>query len=362
MSGGGDDDSERPFEATPRKLDEARKRGEVPRTNDVTAAAAAAGLLSLALLPGGWVAPRLGALGLGLLGHAEQIGPALLGGGTAMAGTILARIGLAALPLMVVPGVLVLAVLVALRGLVFAPQKLAPKLSRISPLANAKNKFGPSGLVEFAKSALKLAIYGATLWFFLLSRLPRLLGSLSQSPGPVSALLLRLMAEFMAIVVLVMVVIGGLDYLWQMFDHRRRQRMSHQELREDHKQAEGDPHTKQQRRQRAQEIALNQMLAEVPRAAVVVVNPTHVAVALKWDKGSTGAPVCVAKGADEIAAKIREVARDAGVPIHADPPTARALFATTRIGAEIAPEHYRAVAAAIRFAEAMRLRARRSFR
>jgi len=356
---GQDDDSEKPHEATPRKLDEARKRGEMPRTSDLTAAAAAAGLLLITLLPGGWAPARLGALGMGLIDRAEQWGPALLGGGTAMGGTIMQQVGVALAPVALVPALSVLAVLFALRGLVFAPQKLEPKLSRISPLSNAKNKFGPSGLMEFAKSTLKLTIYGTVLWLFLRARLPDLLSALGQSPGPVTMLMLRMMAEFLAYVVAVMVGIGVIDHLWQLFDHKRKQRMSHQELREDHKQAEGDPHLKQQRRQRATEIATNRMLTDVPAAAVVIVNPTHYAVALKWQAGSNGAPVCVAKGTDEIAARIREIAQENGVPIHSDPPTARALFAATQVGMEIAPEHYKEVAAAIRFADDMRQRAAR---
>ncbi|PVH30293.1 EscU/YscU/HrcU family type III secretion system export apparatus switch protein [Pararhodobacter oceanensis] len=356
---GQDDDTERPYEATPRKLDEARKRGEIPKTSDLTAAAAAVGLLALTLLPGGWTPVKLGEIGQGLLARADMVGPALLGGGTSTGGTILAQIGLAMAPIALLPGALALILLFALRGLVFAPQKLEPKLSRISPLSNAKNKFGPTGLMEFAKSTVKLIIYGMILWAFLAARMPELLAAQAQSSGPVAALLLRMMAEFLAIVVLVMIVIGTLDHFWQVYDHNRRQRMSHQELREDHKQAEGDPHMKQQRRARAQEIATNKMLTDVPQAAVVIVNPTHYAVALKWAPGSAQAPVCVAKGADEIAARIREVAQEATVPIHSDPPTARALFATTEIGAEISPDHYQAVAAAIRFAEAMRQRARK---
>ena len=134
--------------------------------------------------------------------------------------------------------------------------------------------------------------------------------------------------------------------------------MSHQELREEHKQHEGDPHMKQERRQRAQKIALDQMMAEVPKADVVIVNPTHFAVALKWYREPGSAPVCVAKGVDHMALAIREAAAQAGVPVRHDPPTARALHATTEIGQEIIPEHYRAVAAAIRFAEIMRRRAR----
>ena len=356
---GQDDDTEKPHEATPRKLDEARKRGEMPRTSDLTAAAATAGLLLITPLPGGWAPVRLGALGMGLIDRAEQLGPVFLGGGTAMTGTVLKQIGLALAPVALLPGLLALAVLFALRGVVFAPQKLEPKLSRISLLSNAKNKFGLSGLMEFAKSTLKLVIYGLVLWLFLRARLPDLLSALGQSPGPVTVLMLRMMAEFLAIVVAIMVVIGVVDYLWQRFDHHRKQRMSHQELREDHKQAEGDPHLKQKRRQRATEFASNRMLTDVPGAAVVIVNPTHYAVALKWQAGSAGAPVCVAKGTDEIAARIREIAQENHVPVHSDPPTARALFATTRIGAEILPEHYREVAAAIRFADEMRQRAAR---
>lgn len=353
-----DDDSERPYEASQRKLEEARKKGDLPRMNDLTAAAAAAGFLALAALPGGWVGPRIGALGTTLLDRADALGPAMLGGGTAIAGTVLASLGVALAPAMLFPAALALALLVAFRGLVLAPTKLAPKLSRIAPLGNARNKFGPSGLVEFAKSVLKLAIYSAVLWFYLAARLPRLMATMAQSPGQVSAELFRLLAEFMALVVLVMVLVGGLDQLWQIFDHRRRQRMTHQELREEHKDSEGDPHIKQQRRQRALAVATAQMVAAVPKAAVVIVNPTHYAVALRWAPGDKGAPVCVAKGVDEVAARIREAALVAGVPIHSDPPTARALHASTRIGDEISTQHYESVAAAIRFAEAMRVKAR----
>lgn len=355
---GGDGGEDRPHEATARKLDQARQRGDLPRSADLTAAAAAAGLLALSLMPGGWLPPRLGRVGLSLLDRADALGPELLGGGTAMAGSLLGDLALALAPAFLLPALAVLAVLVALRGLVFAPEKLMPKLSRVSPLSNAKTRFGLSGLVEFAKSVLKLAIYATLLWVFLTARLPRLLETIGDSPGQATLTLLGLLAEFLGLVVLIMLGIGGLDHLWQRFDHRRRQRMSHQELREDYREAEGDPHIKSQRRQRAQAIAASQMMAAVPKAAVVIVNPTHYAVALAWDPGARGAPVCVAKGTDEIAARIREVAAEAGVPIHADPPTARALFATTRLGHEIAPEHYAPVAAAIRFAEAMRARAR----
>lgn len=354
---GEDDSDDKPHEATQRKLDEARKKGDMPRTADLTAAFATGSFLLLTLMPGGWVPPRLGELGQGLLTRADSLGPQFLGGGTAMAGTVIKQTLLAMAPVLIVPGAIVLAILIAMKGIVFAPDKLMPKASRISPLSNAKNKFGLSGLIEFFKSSIKLVIYATLLWLFLLSRLPELVSTIGQSPGQATVAFLRMMVEFMALVVLIMIVIGGLDYLWQFFDHRRRQRMSHQEMREDHKQSEGDPHMKGMRRQRAQEIAMNQMLADVPEAAVIIVNPTHYAVALKWSPGAATAPICVAKGVDEIAARIREKATESGVPIHSDPPTARALYATIEIGQEITQEHYAPVAAAIRFAETMRQKA-----
>ena len=157
---------------------------------------------------------------------------------------------------------------------------------------------------------------------------------------------------------LLSIVIAALDLAWVNFDHRRKLKMTLQELRDETKESEGDPAVKAKRRRRATEIATNRMLADVPRADVVVVNPTHYAVALAWTRKRGSAPRCVAKGTDEIAARIREIAGESGIPIHRDPPTARTLHATVDIGQEIPPELYRAVAAAIRFAEDMRRRMR----
>ena len=130
--------------------------------------------------------------------------------------------------------------------------------------------------------------------------------------------------------------------------------MSHKELQDESKESEGAPHLKQARRARAQEVAMNQMMGDVPTADVVIVNPTHYAIALKWEGSRSAAPICVAKGVDDIAMSIKEAAKDAKVAIHSDPPTARAIYAVVEIGQEINPEHYEAVAVAIRFAEALR--------
>ena len=349
---------EKEFEPTQRKLDEQRRKGEVPRSTDLNTAAAFLGLLLAALATGAGSLIGLADSALVLLDQAESLSAQFADNGRLSAGGLMVRVASAVAPVFVLPMLAVWAMLFAQRAVTFAPEKLQPKLSRISIISNARNKFGRKGLFEFAKSAVKLVIISTALWIFLMTRLPRVLGAMHLAPAMATGEQMRLVVEFLGLVFLIMVVMGAVDFFWQRAEHMRSNRMSHKELRDEHKQAEGDPYMKQQRRQRGQEIAAHQMLADVPKASVVIVNPSHYAVALQWSPTSAGAPVCIAKGVDEIAARIRERATEAGVPIHSDPATARALFATVRLGGEILPEHYRPVAAAIRFAEAMRKKAR----
>ncbi|MGL5008905.1 MAG: EscU/YscU/HrcU family type III secretion system export apparatus switch protein, partial [Paracoccaceae bacterium] len=212
------------------------------------------------------------------------------------------------------------------------------------------------------KSAVKLGLISVALFYFLSLRAPDILNSHVLAPALATTLMLRLLVEFLILALVITFVIGGLDYGWQIYRHIVRNRMSRKEMLDEMKDSEGDPHVKGQRRQRGMEIANNRMLADVPSADVIIVNPTHYAVALKWKRGSKTAPVCVAKGTDELAAQIRAIAAEAGVPIHSDPPTARAIHASVDIGAPISAEHFKAVAAAIRFAEAMRAKARKGWK
>lgn len=360
MSGQQDDSSEKTHEPTPRKLEEARRKGEIPKSNDLTTAAAYGGLLLVFLAIGGQIIAGAGTVAMVLIDQPDRLAEAMATGARPVVGGLLLQIGGALAPVFLVPTIAALAALFAQQALVFAPSKLAPKMSRISPLSNAKQKFGPDGLFEFAKSAVKLILTGVLCWFFLLRNLPDLMASAATDPLPNARLLGRLAVDFLILCVVLLTVIGFADLLWQRASFLRRQRMSHKELRDEMKDSEGDPHFKAERRHRGRAIATNRMLSDVPKADVVIVNPTHYAVALQWDRMSGRAPVCVAKGTDEIAARIRARAAEAGVPIRHDPPTARALHATVEIGQEIPVEHYRAVAAAIRFSEAMRAKARAS--
>jgi flagellar biosynthesis protein FlhB len=356
---GGEDEADKEHEASQQKLDQARKDGDVPRSVDLQTAMAIGGFLLALFGFGSWAVQRVGTAGMVMLDQADRLSTLVMAGGSGPVGGMLIAFAAPPLALLLVAPALVLATLFATRGIVFAPGKLAPKLSRISPLAAAKQKFGLEGLVEFGKSTVKLGLVSVILYYFLASRFEDILASLYLTPAMSAALLARLTLEFLFILFLIQLALGGVDFLWQIYSHRQRHRMSRKEMMDEFKESEGDPHLKAARRQRAQEVATNRMLTDVASADVVVVNPTHFAVALKWDRKKGGAPLCVAKGVDEIARKIRERAAENGVPIHSDPPTARAIHAAVEIGQEIRVEHYRAVAAAIRFADAMRRKARR---
>lgn len=359
---GQDDEGEKQHEPTQKRLEDARRKGEVPRSTDLTTTAAYGGLLIALLAGGGASLASLGTVGSQMIAQAETLAPLLTEPGfTAFAGGIFLTVGGAVAPWFALPALAALAALVAARAITFSPEKLQPKISRVSPISNAKNKFGRSGLFEFFKSFLKLMIISVLLFVYLDHEMPQMLSAAALQPGQIGLLIGRLCLGFLSIVTLIMAAIAAVDFLWQRAEHLRKNRMSHRELKDETKESEGDPHVRQSRRQKAMEIASAQMMAEVPGADVVIVNPLHYAVALKWNRLAPGAPVCVAKGVDEIAARIRETAQEVGVPIHRDPPTARALHATTELGHEIAPELYGPVAAAIRFAEAMRRKARASY-
>jgi len=355
-----DEDSDKSHEPSQRKLDEARKKGEIVRSTDIVAASAYAGFLLAMMANGAQGVQDFGSVMMAMIAQSRALSAEIFSGGAIIVtASVMLEIVRSIWLWFVFPVAAVLVSVFAQRAFVFAPTKLNPRLSRISLIDNMKNKFGPSGLFEFLKSSLKLTIFTILLCAFLYSKFPQVAESVYNSPSVFMGLLGRLALEFILIVVVVMAVFGGVDYFWQRHRHMIKNRMSHKELRDEHKEAEGDPHLKQERRSRAQQVASRQMVAEVKAADVVIVNPTHYSVALKWSRQPGEAPTCVAKGTDEVALQIREIARENGVPVHADPPTARLLFARLKVGDSILEEHFKAVAIAIRFAEGIRKKARK---
>jgi len=359
VSGENDSASEKTHEATPRRLEKAREEGDLPRSQDAQTFAAYLGFGAAVLLAGGWAAGQLGGALMPFLERPQDLARqfASVGAGDATL-ALLGRIGPPVLALVAAPAAMILALLIAQRSIVFAPSRIQPKLSRLSPIENAKNKYGIRGMVEFVKSAVKLGALGIVLSITVwgeADRLPQYVQIDARFTGQLLAHQFRLV---MTGVLLTAGLLAFFDLLWQRFDHLKRLRMSHQELKDESKQAEGDPHIRARRRDRARQIANNRMLLAVPEADVVIANPTHYAVALKWPRHDGSAPVCLAKGIDEIALAIRARAEQAGVPVQTDPPTARSIHGLVEIGQEIRPEHYQAVAAAIIFADEMRRKAR----
>jgi flagellar biosynthetic protein FlhB len=350
-----EEDDDKQYEASQKKLLDARKKGEIAKSADLMTAGAYFGFLVVAAGIGQAALLGIGSALKTLLDHADQLaGSAFDTASAPLLGGILMATATAALPMFVGPAAIVVLVIVAQQAFVFAPSKLEPKLNRISPISGAKNKFGRRGLFEFAKSFVKLLLYGIILGVFLMNQIDRLVASMFLTPAMIMVELGRLILSLILIVVVVAAILGTIDYIWQRSEHLRKNRMSRKELMDEAKLSEGDPALKQKRRQKGMDLATNRMLADVPTADVIIVNPLHYAVALTWDRSPGSAPVLVAKGTDEVAARIREIATLNAIPIHADPPTARVLHAKVEVGAQIRQEHFAAVAAAIRFAERIR--------
>ncbi|MFZ1470056.1 MAG: flagellar type III secretion system protein FlhB [Paracoccaceae bacterium] len=359
MSGAGEDDAEKEYEPSERKLAQAREKGDIARSEDLQTSISYAGFLLALLMFGGWAIGVAGRAGMVFLDQPERIAQIFRQGATAQIAGLSVQMAAPLMLLLIGPAVLVIVYLVGTKSLVFAPSKLAFKLSRLSLVSNAGQKFGRSGLVEFLKRFAKMMAVSALLTAYLYGDVEDILMSARMQPGQIILLLAGHIVGFLKLILMIAIVFGLVDFLWQKSEFARRNRMTRKEMVDESKESEGDPHMKANRRRRAQEIATNRMLTDVPKADVIIVNPTHYAVALTWDRGKGNVPRCVAKGTDEIAARIRERAAEAGVPIRRDPPTARALFATVEIGRDIRPEHYAAVAAAIRFSDTMRKKARR---
>lgn len=348
-SGGGDEnDDDKPHEPTQRRRDEARRKGDIARSQDLSTALAYGGLALGLWFAGAAAVDRLGLLGIRLLTATEGFGVA--------GGEILREVLFAIGPVLGLPLVLALVAAAAQGQIVFAWSKLEPKLSKISLVSNAQQKYGRKGLFEFLKNLTKLALVALTLALYASGHLGDIGASFLLPARQAIQMMLQLSGGFLIVVVVVTAAIAAVDFVFQVSEWQRRNRMSHRELRDEMKETEGDPYMKSERRRRGQEIVGRSTIEAVQKADVVVVNPEHFAVALAWDQAVDEAPRCVAKGQDAVALRIREIAQEAGVPIRSDPPTARALYAALEVGDEVQPEFYRPVAAAIRFAEALRRR------
>lgn len=342
------DDSQKTEDPTQKRLQDAREKGQVPMSREIgTWATMSAILLVVVALAPGMVSDLSGALA-GYLGGAHAI--PMDGGnvGALLVDAAVLLVKVLALPLLLLAAVGIAATLIQTGGLV-ATEQMKPSLGKLSPLKGLTRMVSPKGLVEFAKSMAKLFVVGAIIGWVLWP----MMTSLEHYAGLDMALVLgetkELTVRMLVAVVVILTLIAAADVLYQRHAFRKQLMMSRQDLKEEFKQQEGDPAVKARLRQLRMEKARRRMMANVPKSDVVITNPTHFAVALKYDPGAMQAPVVVAKGADLLAHRIRELAREHDVPIVENPPLARALHASVEIDEEIPAEHYRAMAEVITY-------------
>jgi flagellar biosynthetic protein FlhB len=348
----GENDSDRSEDPSAKRLEEALERGDVVKSQEVsTWFVIGAGALMLSAFSGS-MSGGLSTTLRGIVANSYQI-PVDARGLMAMLGRIEGEVLSAiAIPL----GVLALAALIGnviQHRLVWSAESLSPKFSKISPLAGAKRLFSLQAVVNFIKGLVKILGLGAVMAALLWPQRDRLDALVSTDILGTLVLTRSFALDMIGAVVAIMFLVAAADYLYQYRTWFERQKMSMRELKEEFKQTEGDPLIKGKIRQLRQQRMRKRMMAAVPKASVIITNPTHYAVALQYEKGME-APICVAKGADNMALKIREIAKHHSVPIVENPPLARALHASVEIDDEIPAEHYKAVAEVIGYITKLR--------
>lgn len=335
-----DDGQERTEQPTAKKLEDARRKGQVARSRELSTmlvTIAAAGLL---FVLGGHFAQGF----LQLLKHAFSA-QVLTTRDPWQLPVLFGQFMLEALvllwPLFLVCFIAALGASVMLGGATFS---LSFKFEKLDPIKGIGRLFSMQSLVELVKSVLKVLVIGGVAWFLMTGLVDDILGLSLQSPEQAMLSSGRMLVWFFLVVSLPLAVIALIDVPWQLFNHKKQLRMTRQEIKDEHKESEGRPEVKGRIRQMQMEASRRRMMEKVPQADVIVTNPTHYAVALRYDQGKGGAPVVVAKGIDEIAARIREIGGEHKVPLVASPRLARAIYASCELDREIPAGLYLAVA------------------
>jgi flagellar biosynthetic protein FlhB len=346
------DDSEKTEEPSQKRLEEALKRGDVVKSQEVNTWFVMAGATLVLMAFSAGMSRDLTATMRGLIANSWQIsvdGPALPG--------LFKKIGLEIVAAVAIPFLVLM--LAALGGnlvqhkLVWSFDGLMPKLSKLSPLAGLQRQFSKQAIANFGKGLVKIVIVGAVLASLMWPERQHMEALVHSDPATLLPYVFSITLKLMGTVVAMLAVIAAADYLFLYRQWYEKQKMSLRELKEEFKQSEGDPTIKGKLKQMRQARMRKRMMAAVPKASVIITNPTHFAVALQYERGMA-APICVAKGVDALALKIREIATEHRIPIVENPPLARALHATVQIDQVIPAEHYKAVAEVIGYV--MRLR------
>ena len=330
---------------TQKRLDDAIDKGDVAKSQEVNTWFVIAGSTLLLSSFSGSIGAGIENPMRNLMMNAHQIrvdGPGLIKLLTSIEGMLIGVLGIPLL-LLLVAGV---ASNLVQHRLVWSTEPLIPKFSKISPMAGAARLFGKQAGANFLKGLFKVIALGIVMVLVLWPERHRVDAMVLFDPMAIITVTKSISVQLMGTVVAMLAVVATLDYFFQYRQWFERQKMSLQEIKEEYKQSEGDPHIKGRLKQLRYARAKKRMMAAVPTASVIITNPTHYAVALKYERGMP-APICVAKGIDVLALKIREIATASNVPIVENVPLARALHASVEIDDEIPVEHYHAVAEVI---------------
>lgn len=346
---------EKTEQPTQKRREEARRKGQVARSTELsTVVILAAGLLSLWGL-GAYMGDRLRGLmtdiftnGLSIDLDPTTVGPHLL--------TWMKGFAVIVAPMMALLMLAALAVNFAQVGVVFSTESLMPKGDRISPLSGIKRIVSKRGMVELAKGLFKIAIVGYVTYLTIVSEAPKFVGFVDMEVGQIFGLSGDMVLTLGFRITLLLVILAVFDFAFQRWDYDKNLRMTRQEVKEELKQQEGDPLMRSRIRSLQRDMSRRRMMGEVAEADVVVTNPTHVAVALKYKPAQMSAPLVVAKGQRLIAERIKELARQAEVPVVENQPLARAIFKAVQIGEEIPEELFKATAEVLAFVFQLRRR------
>jgi flagellar biosynthetic protein FlhB len=344
------DDSaqEKTEQPTPRRLTKAHDEGQVPRSQELLIAVVLlAGAAGLAASGGG-----LGRHAVGTVQHLRgwlPAGPLTESDATVLLRMVMRDSLVALLPLLV----MLAAPLLVVGGMqargVLSWQPVTPDLSRISPLKGLKRLLGVEGWFTLAKSLLKLAVLSAITWGALQAMWPTILSLVGADAGPVLAVTRQVALRIALLAGLTFLALSIVDYLFVAWRHSQQLMMSREEVVREHRESEGDPLLKSRMRSLGQQLVRRRMLSRVTEADVVIVNPTHVAVAIKYDADEAAAPIVLAMGQRKLAEQIRALARSAEIPVVRNVPVARALLASAKVGHPIPPALYAAVAEILAF-------------
>jgi flagellar biosynthetic protein FlhB len=342
------DQSSKTEEPTSKRLQEAREKGQVATSREVSSfamiGAGAIGILAL----GGDAADRLMVAMRSFIERPHRF-PMDENGVADVMGRAASEMALALLPVLLLMVVAALGAAFLQHGWLISAESIKPKWSKLSPVTGFKRIVSVRGAVEMLKGIVKIAVVGGVATMAVLPTLDGIEQWVGLDAEQIMSTTMAISIRLLIGVAAAVAIIAGADYAYQWWNHHKQLRMTKQEVRDEGKQQEGDPHIKGKIRQLRAERARKRMMQAVPEADVVVTNPTHYAVALKYDAERMSAPRLVAKGADNVALRIRQVATEHDVPIVENPPLARALYAGVELDHEVPEEHYRAVAQVISY-------------